>query len=182
MGMTSPRYSPGGYYAGPSFPDTPIYDMLVNERGTPQIAPIRVPSAYEPMPHLAALPPALPALPAGPSQHQQQHTPPQGYPGAMGQPQYPGMAQPSPLQSAPLQQTPAPYIPQQAPMQRGFPDPRQQQQQQQQQPQPPQQMRPVAPPRPAAPRPAAPRPAAPRQMPNAYDDPYGGQQYPGRGY
>lgn len=184
MGMTSPRYSPGGYYAGPSYPDTPIYDMLVNERGTPQIAPIRVPSAYDALPSLAALPPALPALPAGPS-HQQQYAPPQGYPGSMGQqPPPPGMAQPSPLQSAPLQQTPAPYIPQQAPPQRGYPDPRQQpvQHQQQQRPQPPQQMRPVAPPRPAAPRPAAPRPAAPRQMPNSYDDPYGGHQYPGRGY
>ncbi|HWM35896.1 MAG TPA: DUF6643 family protein [Streptomyces sp.] len=187
--MTSPRYSSGGYYAGPSYPDTPIYDMLVNERGTPQIAPIRVPSAYEPFgSSLPALPPARPALPAGPSQ-QQYRTPPQGYPGAMGQqPAQPGMAQPSPLQSAPLQQTPAPYIPQQAPPQRGYPDPRQyqqqqqqMQQQQQQQAQQQQQMRPVAP-RPAAPRPAAPRPAAPRQMPNAYDDPYGGHQYPGRGY
>ncbi|WP_055488815.1 DUF6643 family protein [Streptomyces sp. WMMB 322] len=177
--MTSPRYSPGGYYAGPSYPDTPIYDMLVNERGTPQIAPIRVPSAYEALPSLAALPPALPALPAGPSH--QQHTPPQGYPGAMGhQPPQHGMAQPAPLQSAPLQQAPAPHIPQQQP-QRGHQDPRQHPQQYQQ-PQPPQQMRPVAPPRPAAPRPAAPRPAAPRQMPNAYEDPYGGQQYPGRGY
>jgi hypothetical protein len=179
MGMTSPRYSPGGYYAGPSYPDTPIYDMLVNERGTPQIAPIRVPSAYEPLPSLAALPPALPALPAGPSY--QQPAPPQGYPGAMGnQPPPPGMAQPAPLQSAPLQQTPPPHIPQQGPPQRGFPDPRQQPQPQQPQQQP--QMRPVAPPRPAAPRPAAPRPAAPRQMPNQYDDPYGGHQYPGRGY
>ena len=31
----------------PSFPDTPIYDSLVAERGTPQIAPIRVPAAYD---------------------------------------------------------------------------------------------------------------------------------------
>jgi hypothetical protein len=168
--MTSPRYSPGGYYAGPSYPDTPIYDMLVSERGTPQIAPIRVPSAYEAMPSLAALPSALPALPAGPSQ--QQYTPPQAYPGAVGQPSQPGTAQPSPLQSAPLQQAPAPYFPQQTPPQRGYQDPRQQQQ-----PQPQQQMRPVAPP-----RPAAPRPAAPPQMPNSYEDPYGGQQYQGRGY
>lgn len=172
--MTSPRYSPGGYYAGPagpSYPETPIYDMLVNERGTPQIAPIRVPSAYEALPSLAALPPALPP---GPSQ--QQYAPPQPYPGAMGQAPPPGMAQPSPLQSAPLQgaplqQAPAPYIPQQPPPQRGYQNP------QQQQPQPQQQMRPVAPP-----RPAPPRPAAPRQMPNSYEDPYGGQQYPGRGY
>ena len=194
----------------PSYPDTPIYDMLVNERGTPQIAPIRVPSAFEPVPSLPALPPARPALPAAPSQ--QNYAPPQGYPGAMGpQPTQPGMGQPgmgqpgmgqpgmgqpgmgrpgmgqpaplrpAPLQSAPLQQTPAPYIPQQAPVQRGVPDPRQQPPQQQQATPPPQQMRPVAP-RPAAPRPAAPRPAAPRQMPNTYDDPYGGQQYPGRGF
>ncbi|SCK42369.1 hypothetical protein H181DRAFT_03698 [Streptomyces sp. WMMB 714] len=188
MGMTSPRYSPGGYYAGPSYPDTPIYDMLVNERGTPQIAPIRVPSAYEPIgSSLPALPPARPALPSG-GGPQQYNAPPQGYPGGMGQqPPPPGMAQPAPLQSAPLQQTPAPYIPQQAPAQRGYPDPRQYPQQQQpQQTPPPQQMRPVAPrpaaPRPAAPRPAAPRPAPPRQMPNAYEDPYGGQQYQGRGY
>ncbi len=181
MGMTSPRYSPGGYYAGPSYPDTPIYDMLVNERGTPQIAPIRVPSAYEPIGHsLPALPPALPALPAGPS-HQQYNAPQQGYPGTMGQQPPPGMARPAPLQSAPLQQTPAPYIPQQAPAQQGYGYPGGQQYQQQQ-PAPPQQMRPVAP-RPAAPRPAAPRPAAPRQMPNnSYDDPYGGHQYQGRGY
>ncbi|WP_323380203.1 DUF6643 family protein, partial [Streptomyces alkaliphilus] len=33
---------------GTPFPDTPIYDSLVAERGTPQIAPIRVPSAWEP--------------------------------------------------------------------------------------------------------------------------------------
>lgn len=176
MGMTSPRYSPGGYYAAPSYPDTPIYDMLVNERGTPQIAPIRVPSAYESIHSLAALPPALPALPSGGGQ-QYHPTPPQGHPAAMG-PQHaqPGMAQqPSPLQSAPLQQTPAPYIPQQAPSQR-YPDPRQYQQQYQQQAPPQQQMRPVAP------RPAAPRPAAPRQMPGTYEDPYGGSQYQGRGY
>jgi hypothetical protein len=182
MGMTSPRYSPGGYYTAPSYPDTPIYDMLVNERGTPQIAPIRVPSAYEPMgTSLPALPPARPALPAAPGP-QQHHTPAHGYPAAMGmgsQPTQPGMAQPAPLQSAPLQQAPAPYIPQQAPAQRGYPEPRQYPQQQQQAPPP--QMRPVAP-RPAAPRPAAPRPAAPRPMNNGYDDPYGGHQYPGRGY
>lgn len=178
MGMTSPRYSYGGHYAAPAYPDTPIYDMLVNERGTPQIAPIRVPSAYEPIGSLPALPPALPALPAGPSQ-QQQHTPPHGYPGAMGQPvppgaPYPGMAQPGMAQPTPLQQAPAPYIPQQAPPQRGYPDPRQYPQQQapqQAQPHPQQQMRPVAP-----------RPAAPRRGPGPYEDPYGGQQYPGRGY
>lgn len=43
-----PRSTYGsGYYAAPSFPDTPIYDSLVAERGTPQIAPIRVPAAYD---------------------------------------------------------------------------------------------------------------------------------------
>ena len=46
--MTSPRSTyGGGYYSAPSFPDTPIYDSLVAERGTPQIAPIRVPAAYD---------------------------------------------------------------------------------------------------------------------------------------
>ncbi|WP_369218407.1 DUF6643 family protein, partial [Streptomyces flavofungini] len=35
--MTSPRSTyGGGYYSAPSFPDTPIYDSLVAERGTPQ--------------------------------------------------------------------------------------------------------------------------------------------------
>ncbi|UGY94733.1 DUF6643 family protein [Streptomyces gobiensis] len=120
--MTSPRSTyGGGYYAAPSFADTPIYDSLVAERGTPQIAPIRVPSAYDTGSQLPALPAALPALPAGPSHH----TPPRGYPAAMPQ-------------SAPLQQAPAPYIPQQAPAPRGYgyPAPHQQQ---------PPQMRPVAP-------------------------------------
>jgi hypothetical protein len=173
MGMTSPRYSYGGAsYAATPYPDTPIYDLLVAERGTPQIAPIRVPAAYEPtVSSMPALPPALPALPSGPSEG---HTPPQGYPAVGGQqPMYPGMTQPgAAAQPAPLQQA-MPYAPQQ---QRGYPDPRQYQQQQQQQQQQPQaqpyqqpQMRPVAP-----------RPA-PRQAPG-YDDPYGGQQYQGRGY
>ncbi|MFE2225817.1 DUF6643 family protein [Streptomyces kronopolitis] len=93
--MTSPRSTyGGGYYASPSFPDTPIYDSLVAERGTPQIAPIRVnPSPYDTGASYAPALPALPALPSGPSQ---------GYPGAAAQP------------VAPLQQAPAPYIPQQA--------------------------------------------------------------------
>ncbi|MFC9229298.1 DUF6643 family protein [Streptomyces decoyicus] len=146
--MTSPRSTYGGYYASPSFPDTPIYDSLVAERGTPQIAPIRVnPSPYETgSSYMPALPSALPALPAAPS-HQ---SPGQGYPGAAAQP------------VAPLQQAPAPYIPQQAGV-RGYPS------QQQQQPQRPpmgtgyEAMRPAAP--------VAPRPATP------YDDPYG-RQYP----
>lgn len=144
--MTSPRSTyGGGYYAAPSFADTPIYDSLVAERGTPQIAPIRVPSAYETGNQLPALPAALPALPSGPSQH----TPPRGYPS-------PAMPQPSPLQQAP-----APYVPQQQPAAArgyGYPGPQQQ----------PPQMRPVAP------QPAAPR-QMPAPQPGMYDDPYGRQ-------
>ncbi|MET9497564.1 DUF6643 family protein [Streptomyces sp. NPDC006552] len=91
--MTSPRSTyGGGYYSAPSFPDTPIYDSLVAERGTPQIAPIRVPSAYDTGSQLPALPSALPALPSAPS------------------PQYGYGTQ----QHAPMQQVPAAYIPQQA--------------------------------------------------------------------
>jgi hypothetical protein len=106
--MTSPRSTyGGGYYS--AFQDTPIYDSLVAERGTPQIAPIRVPAAYDTGSHLPALPSALPALPAGPS-HQ---APSYGYPQA--------------YQPAPLQQAPAPYIPQQAGGPRGYPGGQQQQ-------------------------------------------------------
>ncbi|AVH60354.1 MULTISPECIES: DUF6643 family protein [Streptomyces] len=135
--MTSPRSTyGGGYYS--AFQDTPIYDSLVAERGTPQIAPIRVPAAYDTGSHLPALPSALPALPAGPS-HQ---APSYGYPQA----QHP----------APLQQAPAPYIPQQAAGPRGYPGA-----------QPPQQPRPMAAGTGyEAMRPAAPRPApAPYQDP-----------------
>ncbi|KUL46283.1 DUF6643 family protein [Streptomyces regalis] len=106
--MTSPRSTYGGGYYSASFPDTPIYDSLVAERGTPQIAPIRVPAAYDtPGSHLPALPSALPALPAAPSQ------PSYGYPQAQ--------------QPAPLQQAPAAYIPQQAAAPRGYPGPQAQQ-------------------------------------------------------
>ncbi|MFF2847815.1 DUF6643 family protein [Streptomyces sp. NPDC058001] len=109
--MTSPRSTyGGGYYSAPSFPDTPIYDSLVAERGTPQIAPIRVPSAYDTGSHLPALPSALPALPAAPSPQPQQHY---GY-------------VPAP-QPAPLQQAHAPYIPQQTAGPRGYPGAHQQQ-------------------------------------------------------
>ncbi|WP_394435953.1 DUF6643 family protein [Streptomyces sp. SGAir0957] len=104
--MTSPRSTyGGGYYSAPSFPDTPIYDSLVAERGTPQIAPIRVPSAYDTGSHLPALPAALPALPAAPS------------------PQY-GYApqQHAPMQPA-MQAAPTAYIPQQAAGPRGYPGP-----------------------------------------------------------
>jgi hypothetical protein len=159
--MTSPLGSyGGGYYSSPFFPDTPIYDNLVKERGTPQIAPIRVPAAYDtPGSNLPALPAALPALPSGPSQQSPaQHTPAQGtYTGGY---QQPGYQQPMPLQS-----TPAPYIPQQGvprpafngggtngagyPMQQGGP---------QGQYQGPAGYEPA---RPQVPRPAAPRPAAP---------------------
>ncbi|MEV6959808.1 DUF6643 family protein [Streptomyces sp. NPDC051207] len=104
--MTSPRSTYGGGYYSASFPDTPIYDSLVAERGTPQIAPIRVPAAYDmPAGQLPALPSALPALPAAPSQ------PSYGYPQAQ--------------QPAPLQQAPAAYIPQQATAPRGYPGPQQ---------------------------------------------------------
>ncbi|MDW6064846.1 DUF6643 family protein [Streptomyces sp. NPDC059679] len=160
--MTSPRGSYGsGYYSSSSFPDTPIYDSLVAERGTPQIAPIRVAPPYDTGSHLPALPSALPALPAAPSSSQ--YNPSQGYQTGGGQPQPGG-----------LQQAPSPYIPPQATGPRGYPGTQQQ---------PPQQQRPAAPNgyeamRPAMPRPAAPRPAAP--APSPYEDPYGRQQYQGR--
>ncbi|MFD3719223.1 DUF6643 family protein [Streptomyces sp. NPDC058674] len=177
--MTSPRSTyGGGYYSAPSFPDTPIYDSLVAERGTPQIAPIRVPAAYESPStgysnggyanggysgggYLPALASAMPALP--PAAPQQQTAPAYGYP-------YQQQAAPQPM---PLQQAPAPYIPQQQPLAaRGGYAPQ------------PQQPRPVA----AATgyeamRPAAPRPMqVPAQAPAAtYEDPYG-RTYQGRGY
>ncbi|WP_327292519.1 DUF6643 family protein [Streptomyces sp. NBC_01198] len=117
--MTTPRGSYGGGYGGynpssSSFPDTPIYDSLVAERGTPQIAPIRVPSPYSGYDtglsngysggsNLPALP-ALPALPSGPSSPSYQQPQPAqgGYPGGG------------------YQQPPAPYIPQQAPQRGGY--------------------------------------------------------------
>ncbi|MEW2286679.1 DUF6643 family protein [Streptomyces sp. NPDC047841] len=138
--MTSPRSTYGGGYYSASFPDTPIYDSLVAERGTPQIAPIRVPAAYDTgsSNSLPALPSALPALPAAPAQQQ---------PPIYGYPQQ---------QPAPLQQAPTAYIPQQASAPRGYPGP-----------QAPQQQRPMAPGNGyEAMRPAAPRPApAPYQDP-----------------
>lgn len=130
--MTSPRSTyGGGYYSASPFPDTPIYDSLVAERGTPQIAPIRVPSAYEvPGSNLPALPSALPALPAAPS------------------PQMPAYGYPGTPQPAPLYQAPTAYIPQQAGP-RGYPGP-----QQMQQPRPMPQSTGYEAMRPAAPRPA----------------------------
>ncbi|MFI5685316.1 DUF6643 family protein [Streptomyces sp. NPDC051636] len=134
--MTSPRSTYGGGYYSASFPDTPIYDSLVAERGTPQIAPIRVPAAYDSGSHLPALPSALPALPSGPS------------------PQAPAYGYPQAQQHAPLQQAPTAYIPQQAGAPRGYPGPH------------PQQPRPMAQGTGyEAMRPAAPRPAAPYQEP-----------------
>ncbi|MEV7289103.1 DUF6643 family protein [Streptomyces sp. NPDC093252] len=138
--MTSPRSTYGGGYYSASFPDTPIYDSLVAERGTPQIAPIRVPAAYDTGSHLPALPSALPALPAGPSQ------PSYGYPQAQ--------------QPAPLQQAPAAYIPHQATAPRGYPGP---------QPQPPRPAAPGVTGYEAM-RPAAPRPAAPGGYQDPYNN------------
>ncbi|MEU2716338.1 DUF6643 family protein [Streptomyces sp. NPDC007205] len=109
--MTSPRSTYGGGYYSASFPDTPIYDSLVAERGTPQIAPIRVPAAYDTGSSLPALPSALPALPAAPS------------------PQAPAYGYPQMPQPAPLQQAPTAYIPQQASAPRGYPSPQAPQQQ-----------------------------------------------------
>ncbi|MGW6456210.1 DUF6643 family protein [Streptomyces sp. NPDC055078] len=153
--MTSPRSTyGGGYYSAPSFADTPIYDSLVAERGTPQIAPIRVPAAYDTgSSYLPALPAALPALPAGPSTPQ--------YSSAYG------YAQQAP-QPVPLQQAAAPYLPHpQQSAQRGYPGPQGQPQ------------RPVPPGGYEAMRPAA-RPA-PAPGPAGYHDPYN-RPYPGQGY
>ncbi|MFJ9209885.1 hypothetical protein CU044_2174 [Streptomyces sp. L-9-10] len=161
--MTSPRATyGGGYYTAPSFPDTPIYDSLVAERGTPQIAPIRVPSAYDTgNSYLPALPAALPALPAAPS------------PSAASYSSYGGGYQQQAQQPMPLQHAPAPYIPQQAPP-RGYPG---QQPQQQAQPQ-----RPMPGTGYEAMRPAASRPVPAAQPTHTqYDDPYN-RPYQTRGY
>ncbi|MGW6689041.1 DUF6643 family protein [Streptomyces sp. NPDC054961] len=182
--MTSPRSTyGGGYYSAPSFPDTPIYDSLVAERGTPQIAPIRVPAAYESPSsgyssggYLPALASSLPALPAAlPPALSQQHAPAYGY--QYQQQSGPQQMHQQPQQPMPLQQAPAPYIPQQQFAGRtGYvPQPQPQQ------------------PRPAATatgyeamRPMPPRPmqAQPAPVPAAsYEDPYGRPyQQQGRGY
>ncbi|WP_326600183.1 DUF6643 family protein [Streptomyces sp. NBC_01803] len=163
--MTSPRPY-GGAYSSPSFADTPIYDRLVAERGTPQIAPIRVPAAYDslgyqPAPAPQPALPALPALPSGPSQPQPQP--------AFQQPQQQGYGG---YQAAPVRQQfpaggppgPAPHFPQQA----NTPRPYQAQAPQAPQAAAPQQM-----------RPAAPRPMPPRPMPGAYQG-QGQSQAPGQ--
>ncbi|MFZ3495692.1 DUF6643 family protein [Streptomyces sp. 5.8] len=194
--MTSPRSTyGGGYYSAPSFPDTPIYDSLVAERGTPQIAPIRVPAAYDSPSagyssggYLPALASALPALPAAlpPARPQQQQAPAYGYPYQQqaAPQQMPHMQQMPPMPQPmsmpmPLQQAPVPYVPQQ-PQQfaarTGYvPQPQ------------PQQPRPVATStgyeamRPAAPRPMQAQPA-PVPTPS-FEDPYGRPYQPqGRGY
>ncbi|BBB01719.1 hypothetical protein RVR_9260 [Actinacidiphila reveromycinica] len=167
--MTTPRGSYGGgsgsyYPSSASFPDTPIYDSLVAERGTPQIAPIRVPAPYPSYEsggynsfggggNLPALPAALPALPAGPSAPVQQM-------GQQHQPQY----QPAQngYQGGGYPQQPASYAPQQAGMPRqpqtngygGYPAQPQQ-------------------PSPSGyqtARPAPPRPMAPRQGPAGHPE------------
>ncbi|MFJ9624349.1 DUF6643 family protein [Streptomyces sp. NPDC101181] len=162
--MTSPRSSFGGGYYAASFPDTPIYDSLVAERGTPQIAPIRVPAAYDTgSSYLPARTSALPALPAGPSQHSGSY----GYQ-QQPAPQYQqAPAHQAPAQPAQLQHAPAPYIPQQPSAPRGYGYPQQ-----------PQPQRPAPPTGYEAMRPAAPRPAP---APSPYEDPYN-RPYQSRGY
>ncbi|MGW0767741.1 DUF6643 family protein [Streptomyces sp. NPDC002676] len=148
--MTSPRSTYGGGYYSASFPDTPIYDSLVAERGTPQIAPIRVPAVYDSGSNLPALPSALPALPAAPM------------------PQAPAYGYPQQAQPAPLQQAPTAYIPQQASAPRGYPGP-----------QAPQQRPMAAGPMTTGTGYEAMRPAAPRPVQPQYQDPYNNQQYRG---
>ncbi|MFD5680096.1 DUF6643 family protein [Streptomyces bacillaris] len=162
--MTSPRSAFGGGYYAASFPDTPIYDSLVAERGTPQIAPIRVPAAYDTSSsYLPALPSALPALPSAPSQPMGGSY---GYPQQQPVPQYQqAPAQSAQMYPAGLQNAPAPYIPQQPSAARGYP----------QQPQP---QRPAPASGYESMRPAAPRPAP---TPSPYEDPYN-RPYQGRGY
>ncbi|WP_171172529.1 DUF6643 family protein [Streptomyces sp. I05A-00742] len=171
--MTSPRSAYGsGYYTASSFPDTPIYDSLVAERGTPQIAPIRVSAPFDGGSQL----PALPALPSGhgsapaPAAHQVPQPLQSGY--AQQPPQY-GQGGPQPVG---LQHAPAPYIPQQASAPRGYPGPQQYQQR------PPAQAGPGGPGGYDGMRPVAPRPAAQGQpgAPGQYDDPYQ-RPYPGQG-
>ncbi|MBV9024219.1 MAG: hypothetical protein JO362_10600 [Streptomycetaceae bacterium] len=173
--MTSPLSSyGGGYYTSPSFPDTPIYDSLVAERGAPQIAPIRVPPPPYETGSMSTLPalPALPALPSA-SSASSSYTPQHGtYTGYT--PAYPPAPQPA---SYPTYPAPAPYIPQQASGARGYTGgspqqaPHATQVHATQVPQAPYQGGPGGynAVRPVPPRPAPPRPAAP--------GPYGGDQY-----
>lgn len=120
LGHDLPRASYGGaYHHAPSFPDTPIYDSLVAERGTPQIAPIRVPAAYDTgISSLPALPSALPALPAAPAPQ-----PAAPSYGGYGYPQQAPAPQYAPPQYTPAPHASAPYVPQQATAPRGYPGP-----------------------------------------------------------
>jgi hypothetical protein len=170
--MTTPRGSYGGgsgsyYPSSRSFPDTPIYDSLVAERGTPQIAPIRVPAAYSSSydttghtgsygagGNVPALP-ALPALPSGPSAQQPQYGQQMPVQGGYPAPGYH------------YQQPASPYIPQQAGPPRaagyngyanggGYPAPT-----------------PQSPSGYEAARPVPPRPVPPRQVPGGHpEEPY----------
>jgi hypothetical protein len=166
--MTTPRGSyGGGYYASSAFPDTPIYDSLVKERGTPQIAPIRVPMPYESVSNLPALPAALPALPPGPSHHT---PPPTGYPGQMPAAYPTGGYQPQPQPAYVPPQATGPRYPTgnyptqvQQPYQGGNPTGYDA-------------VRPV----PVPPRPVPPRPAMPGNYPTQVQPPYNG--YNGQGY
>ncbi|UED82909.1 DUF6643 family protein [Streptomyces profundus] len=154
--MTLPRPYGGGY-SSPSFPDTPIYDRLVAERGTPQIAPIRVPAAYDSLGYQHPSPqPSLPALPALPSASSAPPQPGQGQHGGGGYPGYQATPVRQPFSApSPSYQSPGGYGHQQQPG-GGRPYPAAQAPQAPS----PQQMRPAAPQqmRPAAPRPQAPRP------------------------
>ncbi|GAA3887564.1 DUF6643 family protein [Streptomyces sedi] len=196
--MTLPRPYGGGYSSS-SFPDTPIYDRLVAERGTPQIAPIRVPAAYDTMGYQSPAPqsslPALPALPSAASAPPpQQHGGYQGHqPAPVRQPVGGGQSfggQSFGGQSFGGQQLSAPapggyrggnggYVPQ--PQQGGRPYPApaapQAPSPQQARPAAPQQMRPAPQPmRPAAPRPGG-YPGAPQ-----YPQSQQAQQAPAPGY
>jgi hypothetical protein len=166
--MTTPRGSYGGssgsyYPSSASFPDTPIYDSLVAERGTPQIAPIRVPAPYPSyetggfnsfggngnLPARPALP-ALPALPSGPSAQAPAYGQPQPPQGGYQQPGYP-----QPAAQYPPQQQPAPRPPYGGGWNGGG------------------QPGPAQHPSPSgydAARPVPPRPMAPRQMPGGHPE------------
>jgi hypothetical protein len=161
--MTSPLSTyGGGSYASSAFPDTPIYDRLVAERGTPQIAPIRVTPSYD----MGSSLPALPALPSASTSympHTSQHGAFTGYTPA---------PQPAAYHTQPV---PTPYIPQQASGPRGYTGSHPQQA-----PQVPHQGNPTGydAVRPVPPRPVPPRPAAPGPHGNdQYRRPDNGQGY-----
>jgi hypothetical protein len=142
--MTSPRsfdgagsYAPSSYSSSTAFPSgTPIYDRLVAERGTPQIAPINVPPALPPANYSSG--PGnyggyessgsnLPALASRPALGPGPGGSPGGFGGANGgygypqspQPQQQMYAQPqrpsAPQPFAPQQFAPQQFAPQQGP-------------------------------------------------------------------